>query len=167
MPTQTSPGPPGRRTARWTVGASVALALLATSACALVDAVAPTAYCTPKDPVVTPQRVSPGGEVHVETVGNHDGVDCETRLPAQARYQVRIRSETPADDPDEGYLSADLGVLDPSSNGDAEGTFRVPDDFPVDEAEISLRLDGAKTICDIDPSIGCAKNPFARIDVVG
>lgn len=65
-----------------------------------------------------------------------------------------------------GRLSAALGLLDPDADGDAEGTVRLPDDVPAGEAEVSLTLRWAKTLCDLDPSAGCARNPFATVDVV-
>ncbi|GAA1729191.1 hypothetical protein GCM10009809_25910 [Isoptericola hypogeus] len=155
-----------RQAGRGLTAAAVALALAITAGCAVADAIAKTAYCQPEDPVVTPQRVAPGDELHVETTGKPDGVDCEWRMPARARYEVEIWSTMPADVPDARHDRVPLGALDPSSEGDAEGAFRVPDDFPVGEAEVSVNLQGVKTICDIDPSIGCAKNPWTPIEVV-
>jgi hypothetical protein len=150
---------------RWALGTALVLSLSAISGCSVVEAVDRTAYCQPADPVVTPQHVAPGDELHVETTGRDDGVDCEPRMPARARYEVSIMSEMPDEDPTMGRYSAVLGVLDPSSDGTAQGTVRVPDDIPAGKAEVSLGLQGAKTICELDPSIGCAKNPFAPIDV--
>lgn len=146
--------------------AVVGVALVATWGCSIVEAVDPTAYCQPEDPVVTPQSVAPGDELRVETVGRDGDADCEPTMPARARYEVSIMSEEPDSDPDMGLYSATLGSLDPDSDGTAQGTVRVPDDIPIGKAEVSLRLQGATTICDIDPSIGCAKNPFAPIEVV-
>ncbi|MFB7800820.1 hypothetical protein [Isoptericola sp. NPDC056134] len=151
---------------RWTLGAILFLSIATASGCATLEAaVDRTAYCRPEDPVVTPQRVAPGDELHVETTGREAGVDCESRMPDRARYAVSIMSEMPDSDPAMGRYSAALGVLDPSSDGAAQGTVRIPADIPAGKAEVSLSLQGAKTICELDPSIGCAKNPFAPIDV--
>jgi len=159
----------GRRAARRPLaGAALLLAVSVVSGCASIGAAFDrTAYCRPEDPVVTPQLAAPGDELHVETTGRVDGVECEPRMPARARYEVSIMSEMPDSDPSMGRWSRSLGTLDPSDDGDAEGTVRLPADTPAGKAEVSLRLVGAKTICDLDPSIGCAKNPFAPIDVTG
>ncbi len=149
------------------LGPVVALALTAAAGCSVVDALDQTAYCRPGDPVVAPLRVAPGDELEVDVPGREDGVDCEPRLPDRARYGVSIMSEKRSDDPDEGHVSAALGMLDPNSDGDARGTVRVPDDFPAGDAEVLVRLQYAKTLCEIDPSMSCAKNPFATIEVTG
>ncbi|MGW8568075.1 hypothetical protein [Isoptericola sp. NPDC055881] len=115
---------------------------------------------------MTPQRVAPGDELHLETTGRDDGVDCEPRMPARARYVVTIMSEMPDSDPTMGRYSASLGLLDPSSDGAAHGTVRVPDDIPAGKAEVSLRLQGAKTRCELDPGASCAQDPYAPIEVV-
>ncbi len=93
-------------------------------------------------------------------------MDCEPSMPAHARYEVSIVSAEPDSDPDMRH-STTLGSLDPESDGSAQGTIRVPDDIPIGKAEVSLRLQGAKTICEIDPSVGCAQNPFAPIEIIG
>jgi hypothetical protein len=141
------------------------LALTAGSGCAVLDRDARTAYCQPGDPVVAPQVVTPGGELRVETVGSDDGVGCESSMPANARYEVRITSVEPVDDPEQDRYTEVLGSLDPSDDGDAEGAVRIPDDVPVGAAEVSLSLQGAPTVCETDPTIGCAKNPFVPIEV--
>ncbi|MCK9794576.1 hypothetical protein M1843_12545 [Isoptericola sp. 4D.3] len=142
------------------------LSIATTSACSTLEAaVDRTAYCRPEDPVVTPQRVAAGDELHIDVLGREDGVDCEPRMPDRARYAVSIMSEMPDSDPTMGRYSAALGVLDPSSDGAAQGTVRIPDDIPAGKAEVSLGLQGAKTLCELDHSIGCAKNPFAPIEV--
>ncbi|MFD6176356.1 MULTISPECIES: hypothetical protein [unclassified Isoptericola] len=158
----------GRRAARRSLAAALALAVTVVSGCASISAAFDrTAYCRPEDPVVTPKHATPGDELHVETTGRVDGVDCEPRMPARARYEVSIMSEMPDSDPTMGRWSRSLGTLDPSDEGDAEGTVRLPADTPAGKAEVSLRLVGAKTICELDPSIDCTKNPFAPIDVTG
>lgn len=149
------------------LGSVLVLALAAAGGCSAVGVLDPTAYCRPGDPVVAPLRVAPGDELQVEVPGREDGVDCEPRLPDRARYGVSIMSEKRSDDPDEGHVSAALGMLDPNSDGDARGTVRVPDDFPAGEAEVSVRLQYAKILCEIDPTMSCAKNPFATIEVTG
>ncbi|MEN5072558.1 hypothetical protein ABE437_01970 [Isoptericola cucumis] len=159
--------PRRQHTSGWQLGAALVLSLAAIPGCSTIASVVDrTAYCQPEDPVVTPQRVAPGDQLHIETTGRDDGVDCEPQMPSRARYEVSIMSEMPDSDPNMGLYSASLGVLDPSSDGAAQGTVRLPDDIPVGKAEVSLRLQGAKTICELDPSIGCAKNPFAPIDVI-
>jgi hypothetical protein len=110
----------------------------------LADALRPTAYCSPEDPVVSPTSV--------------------------ARYGISIGSRvegTGNDDLGSRYYSAGLVVLDPDGAGAAEATVRVPDDMPIGEARISVDLQGAKTLCEIDPSASCAPDPFAVVDVVG
>ncbi|GAB6940156.1 hypothetical protein JCM11754A_36830 [Isoptericola variabilis] len=159
-------GPRLHTASRWTLGAIMLLSIAAASGCSALAAVVDrTAYCQPEDPVVTPQRVAPGDELHIETTGRETGVDCEPRMPDRARYAVSIMSEMPDSDPAMGRYAAALGVLDPSSDGAAEGTVRIPGDIPAGKAEVFLSLQGAKTICELDPSIGCAKNPSAPIDV--
>jgi len=144
----------------------VVVAIAAASGCSSVGAADTTAYCQPADPVVTPQLVAPGDELRIEAVGREGDVDCEPSMPSGARYEVSISSLEPVGDPTPGRYRRTLGSLDPESDGSARGTVRVPDGFPIGRAEVSLTLRGAETICDIDPSIGCAKPPFAPIDVV-
>jgi len=152
-------GPRLRTASLGTLGAALVLSLAAISGCSTLEAaVDRTAYCRPEDPVVTPQRVAPGDELHIETSGREDGVDCEPRMPARARYAVSIMSSV-------GGYSASLGVLNPSSDGAAQGTVQIPDDIPIGRAEVLLVLGNAKTLCELDPSASCAKNPFALIDV--
>ncbi|WP_069387690.1 hypothetical protein [Cellulosimicrobium cellulans] len=139
---------------------------MVTVGCAVLDPTSRTAYCRPDDPVVTPQSVAPGAELNLAVAGDVDGVDCESRMPARARYEVWITSDTSAEDPDDGLYSASLGLLDPGSDGDAEGTVRLPDEVPLGRAEVSVNLVGADTVCDIDPTIGCAKDPFVAIEIV-
>jgi len=154
-----------RAGSRAAFGAVLGLVLTAGSGCAVFGTGERTAYCQPGDPVVTPQSVTPGGELQVETVGSDDGVGCESSMPANARYEVRITSVEPVEDPEQDRYTEVLGSLDPSDDGDAGGTVRVPDDVPVGAAEVSLSLQGAPTVCDVDPTIGCAKNPFAPVEV--
>lgn len=115
---------------------------------------------------MTPQSVAPGDVLQVETAGREGDVDCEPSIPAGARYEVAITSEVPDNDPDMSRYSTSLGSLDPDSDGSAQGTVRVPNDIPIGTAEVSLRLQGATTICDVDPNIGCAKNPFTPIEII-
>lgn len=136
----------------------------------LADALRPTAYCSPEDPVVSPTSVAPGDEVTVVIgeVGHH--AECSSTLPGGARYGISIGSRvegTGNDDLGSRYYSAGLVVLDPDGAGAAEATVRVPDDMPIGEARISVDLQGAKTLCEIDPSASCAPDPFAVVDVVG
>jgi hypothetical protein len=115
--------------------------------------------------VVTPQVAAPGEELRVEVPGNVDGVGCEPDLPDAATYQIWVTSEAPAADPADGRYRAPLGSLEPDEHGDAAGTIRLPDDMPAGQAEVSVRLHGAPTVCDLDPSIGCAPDPSARLEV--
>lgn len=140
------------------------LAGVLTSGC--VDAGPETAYCGPADPVVTPHTVAPGEELRVEVPGV-DGEDCEPSLPDGARYSVEIRSDVHTGDADEGPSSASLGDLVPGDEGSARGSVQVPADFPPGGAEVSVRLEGADTLCEIDPSMSCAKDPAAAVDVTG
>ncbi len=149
----------------WPTAAALALALAATSGC--VDAGAATAYCGPADPVVSPTAVAPGQEMHLEVARHVTADGCEQSLPDRARYEVRLTSERRAPDAAEGRYGITLGVLEPNADGDATGTVRVPDDVPLGGAEVSVRLTGAETICEIDPTMQCAKDPFAPIDVTG
>lgn len=143
--------------------AALLLALTFTSGC--VDVGPPTAYCGPVDPVVTPGRVAPGGELHIEVAGLVDSGDCEPSMPDEARYSIEIGSEVRSGDGEEGPYSTSLDDLDPNSDGGARGTVRVPEDFPLGAAEVSVRLEGAQTLCEIDPTMSCPKGPFAPVDV--
>lgn len=127
-----------------------------------VDAGPESAYCGPVGPVVTPRSVAPGEELRIEVSGV-DGVDCEPSLPAGARYSVEITSEV--GDPDEGLYSASLGELDPDDDESARGSFQVPGDFPAGGAEVSVNLEGARTLCETDPSMSCPKNSFASVEI--
>ncbi|MFC7876609.1 hypothetical protein [Isoptericola sp. NPDC057391] len=136
----------------------------------LADALRPTAYCSPEDPVVNPTSVAPGDEVQVVISGVGRHPECSSTLPGGARYGISIGSRvdgTGNDDLGSHYYSAGLVVLDPDDTGAAEATVRVPDDMPVGEAQISVDLQGAKTLCEIDPSASCAPHPFADLDIVG
>ncbi len=126
----------------------------------------PTAYCQPDDPLVTPQRVAPGDDLRVEVPSSSGGTGCEHDLPDRARYEVLITLAGPADDSATGRYSVSLGVLEPDDEGDAVGTFPVPDDVPTGEAEVSVSLRHAPTVCEVDPTIGCAAPPSALVDVV-
>jgi hypothetical protein len=161
LPNGTSP-----RAARALRLAVVSVALGAITCCSSVAGADLTAYCQPEDPTVTPQSAAPGDVLQVETVGREGDVDCEPSMPDRARYEVSIASEEPDGDPDMDRYTTTLGSLDPESDGSARGTIRVPDDIPMGRAEVSLRLQGAKTICEIDPSVGCAQNPFAPIEII-
>lgn len=142
---------------------ALVLALAATSACSALGM--ETAYCQPKDPVVTPQLAAPGDELHVEVPGNVDGVNCEPDLPTTATYEISVLSDAPAEDPDDGLYRAPLGSLDPDDDGDAEGTFRLPEGMPPGRAVVSADLQGAPTVCDLDPDLDCAPGPRVPIEV--
>ncbi len=71
----------------------------------------------------------------------------------------------PASDPATSRYSASLGTLEPGDGGAAVGTFPVPDDVPTGEAEVSVSLRHAPTVCEVDPTIGCAAPPSALVDV--
>lgn len=58
-----------------------------------------------------------------------------------------------------------LGVLQPGFDGVVQGTVRVPEDGPAGTAELSVNLEGAPTVCETDPTIGCAKDPFTLVDI--
>lgn len=145
----------------WALGTAIALGLVVVPGCS-----APTAYCQPEDPVVTPQRVAPGEELHVEAAGRSEGARCEPRMPEGAQYEVRVVSEVRDPDPDNGYSRASLAFLDPSDDGDAEGTVRLPDDFPVGKATVVVSLRNATTVCDADPDLDCVGDPSAAIEVI-
>ncbi|MFE5308558.1 hypothetical protein [Isoptericola sp. NPDC056605] len=135
----------------------------------LADALRPTAYCSPEDPVVNPTSAAPGDELTfvVSGVGHH--AECSSTLPGGARYGISIGSRvdgTGNDDLGSRYYSASVAVLDPDDAGAAEATVRVPDDMPIGEARISVDLQGAKTLCEIDPSASCAPDPFAVVGIV-
>jgi len=136
----------------------------------LADALRPTAYCSPEDPVVNPTTVAPGDEVTVAVNGVVRHAECTSTLPDGARYAIQITSQvegTGNDDLGRHFYSADLTVLDPDDAGAAEATVRIPPDMPLGEAHLSVNLEGAKTLCEIDPSASCAPDPFAVVDVVG
>ena len=135
----------------------------------LADATRPTAYCASEDPVVSPTSVAPGDEVTVVVSGVGRHAECTSTLPEGARYAIQIRSRvegTGNDGRGSHYYSADLTVLDPDDAGAAETTVRIPPDMPVGEAHLSVNLEGAKTLCEIDPSMSCGPDPFAVVDVV-
>lgn len=155
---------PGRgRVARRMISGLVVVVTVA-SGCAL-GADEGTAYCQPGDPVVTPQRVAPGDDLRVEVPSSSGGTGCEHDLPDRARYEVLITVRGPASDPATGRYSASLGILEPGDDGAADGTFPVPDDVPSGETEVSLGLRHAPTVCEVDPTVGCAAPPSARVDV--
>ncbi|SKC41390.1 hypothetical protein [Krasilnikoviella flava] len=119
---------------------------------------------------MTPTSVTAGDAVQVMISGVGHHPECSSTLPGRARYEISIGSRvdgTGNDDRGSRYYSAGLVVLDPDDAGAAEATVRVPDDMPVGEARISVDLQGAKTLCEIDPSASCAPDPFAAVDVVG
>ncbi|MGF0118249.1 hypothetical protein ACQFYA_18300 [Promicromonospora sp. Marseille-Q5078] len=163
-----SDGSSARRRRRGVLGLVVVIVLAgAVSGCGIVDSVLRKAYCSPHDPVVTPTSVAPGDEVHVEIdgVGHHSS--CSSTLPSRARYGISIRSLVDGTgDPDLGthFYNTDLTVLDPSSDGVAEGTVHVPDDVPVGEAEISVNIT-VPTPCEVDPTASCAANPSAVVEI--
>ncbi|MGW8565025.1 hypothetical protein [Isoptericola sp. NPDC055881] len=167
MPRPTSPSSPVLP--RAVPGVLLAVALVSVSSgCGVVDALGPTAYCRPNDPVVVPTSVVPGDElvVQIDGVGRHE--ECSSDLPRGARYGVSIRSRvdgTGNSDDGSHYYSADLVILDPDDDGAAHSTVRVPDDMPVGPAEISVDLEGASTLCEIDPAMSCGPDPFALIEV--
>lgn len=141
------------------------LAVPVITGCGVVGA--PTAYCTPGDPVITPVAVPPGGDLQVAIPGRTENPECEARMPERARYEVLVTSNILDKSQKMWHFQASLGLLDPGADGAAEGTVRLPDDVPVGDAEVSVRLQGAPTICDLDPHVSCAKNPFAPIEVTG
>ncbi|WP_413450264.1 hypothetical protein AA0Y32_06300 [Georgenia phoenicis] len=143
--------------------AATLLAVLMTSGC--LDVGPETAYCEPTEPVVTPGSVARREELRVEVTGVVDADDCEPSLPEGARYSVEITSEARAEDG--RPFSASLGDLDPGRQGDAGGSFRLPADFPLGGAEVSVKLEGAATQCKTDPTVGCAPAPSVTIDVTG
>lgn len=155
---------PGRGQVARRALCGLAVVVAVASGCALGTG-EPTAYCQPDDPLVTPQRVAPGDDLHVEVAGSSGSTGCERELPARARYEVLITAAGPADDRATGRYSVSLGVLEPDDEGDAVGTFPVPDDAPTGEAEVSVSLQHAPTVCEVDPTIGCAAPPFALVDV--
>ncbi|MFD6177875.1 MULTISPECIES: hypothetical protein [unclassified Isoptericola] len=126
-----------------------------------------TAYCGSSDPVVTPTRAAPGDKLDVRITGG-GGVDCSTDLPDHARYTIWIMSRvdgTGDDDLGTHYYSADLATLDPDEDGAARSTVAVPQDMPPGPATISVDLENAMTVCEIDPSMSCAPDPFALIEI--
>lgn len=144
-------------------------ATAALSGCgALADTTRATAYCASEDPVAIPTSVAPGDEVTVVVSGVAVHADCTPTLPDGARYAIRIASrvEGTGDEPGSHYYSARLTVLDPDDAGAAEATVRIPPDMPLGEAHLSVNLEGAKTLCEIDPSMSCGPDPFAVVDVV-
>lgn len=92
---------------------------------------------------------------------------CEQNLPDRARYEIRLTSERSAPGAADGPYTVTLGVLEPGTDGGATGALRVPDDVPPGGAEVSVDLTGAETVCEVDPTRQCARDPFASIDVVG
>jgi len=64
------------------------------------------------------------------------------------------------------FYVADLAFLDPSSDGAAEGTVRLPDDVPVGGAEISVDIT-VPTPCEVDAAASCGPHPSAAIEIVG
>jgi hypothetical protein len=144
------------------------VALLATTGLSSGCGVFPqNAYCAANDPVVTPTSVGPGDEVDVRIDGV-GGLDCSTELPDHARYEISIMSlvdGTGNDDAGSHYYSADLVVVDPDEDGAARTTVVVPEDMPPGPARISVDLENAKTLCEIDPSMSCPMNPSASIEI--
>lgn len=138
------------------------LAVPALSGCGVIGA--QTAYCMPGDPVITPPAAPPGAELQIAIPENPE---CETRMPERARYEVLVTPDILDKSQEQWHFQASLGLLDPADDGAAEGTVRLPDDIPVGGAEVSVRLQGAPTICELDPHVSCAKNPFAAIEVTG
>ncbi|MFF8345808.1 hypothetical protein ACF049_05605 [Cellulosimicrobium funkei] len=159
--TASSPGR-GQVARRALCGLAVVMAVA--SGCALGTG-EPTAYCQPDDPLVTPQRVAPGDDLRVEVPSSSGGTGCEHDLPDRARYEVLITVRGPASDPATSRYSASLGTLEPGDGGAADGTFPVPDDVPSGEAQVSVSLRHAPTVCEVDPTIGCAAPPSALVDV--
>lgn len=148
----------------------VAATAVLTGCSGLADALRPTAYCTPDDPVVTPASAAPGEELHVEVSGVGRHPECSSSLPSGARYGISIRSEasgTSTEDDGSRYYDAELTVLDPDDDGAAAGTARVPDDAPAGPAAISVDLQYAKTLCEILPDASCAPLPSALVEIVG
>ncbi len=143
---------------RWSISSVLVLALVTVAGC--VGAGQSTAVCAPVDPVAAPRSVAPGGELHIEVTGLMTGGDCEPRLPEGARYELELRwagEETPVS----------LGSLQPGFDGVVQGTVRVPEDAPAGTAEVSVNLEGAPTVCQTDPTIGCAKDPFTLVEIAG
>ena len=152
MPTRTRP-------------TAAALLLAAVGLAGCVDTGPTTAYCGPAEPQLAPAAVGPGGELHVEVAGAAAVDGCEQSLPDRARYEIRLTSERTAEGSADGPYTATLGVLEPGADGGAVGTVRLPDDVPPGVVEVSVDLTGAETICEIDPTMQCARDPFASIDV--
>jgi len=144
---------------------AAALLLAAVGLAGCVDTGPTTAYCGPAEPVLAPAAVGPGDELRVEVAGAAVVDGCEQRLPDRARYEIRLTSERTAEGSADGPYTATLGVLEPGADGGAVGTVRLPDDVPPGVVEVSVDLTGAETICEIDPTMQCARDPFASIDV--
>ncbi|QDB79083.1 hypothetical protein FE251_06640 [Georgenia wutianyii] len=136
---------------------AVAAFVLVVGTAGCVDTGPETAYCDPQDPVVSPMRVAPGAEVTVEVGGVDEVGGCEPRLPEGARYEIEMRWHG---------SGTSLGTVRPDEDGAGSGTFTVPADVPAGTAEVSVDLEGARTICEIDPTMSCPKNPFAAVEVI-
>ena len=137
---------------------AAAALVLASATAGCVDSGPETAYCGPQDPIVTPVSVAPGAEVTVEIGGVDEAGGCEPRLPEGARYEIEMRWHDSA---------TSLGTVRPDEDGAGSGTFAVPAGVPAGTAEVSVDLEGAHTICEIDPTMSCGKDPFAAVEVIG